>query len=204
MKHCKILKSDNKAVLASISPKWCEKIASGEKTIEVRKTRPKCETPFKCYIYCPKPKKRVSLGGGLFCFEDDLAILNRHGLPRIGNPWGSLDEGERIINGRVIGEFVCNAIDAARANNGVQTYYNIPNGTCLTDEQIIKYAAGKTLYLWHISDLKIYDMPKKLSEFHKPCTPECNFSEECGGATQKECLFALTRPPQSWCYVEGV
>lgn len=41
----------SKAVLISIRPKWCEKIVSGEKTIEVRKTRPKMETPFKCYIY---------------------------------------------------------------------------------------------------------------------------------------------------------
>lgn len=41
-----------KAVLISIRPKWCEKIISGEKTIEVRKNRPKLETPFKAYIYC--------------------------------------------------------------------------------------------------------------------------------------------------------
>ena len=46
----------SKAVMLSIRPKWCEKIASGKKTIEVRKTRPKLETPFKCYIYCTLPK----------------------------------------------------------------------------------------------------------------------------------------------------
>ena len=40
-----------KAVLISIRSKWCEKIISGEKTIEVRKTRPKMTPPFKCYIY---------------------------------------------------------------------------------------------------------------------------------------------------------
>ena len=40
-----------KTVLISIRPEWCEKIISGEKTIEVRKTRPKMDTPFKCYIY---------------------------------------------------------------------------------------------------------------------------------------------------------
>jgi predicted transcriptional regulator len=40
-----------KAVLISVRPKWCEKIVSGEKTIEVRKTRPKMNPPFKCYIY---------------------------------------------------------------------------------------------------------------------------------------------------------
>lgn len=43
----------SKAVMLSIRPEWCEKIASGEKTIEVRKTRPKkLKNPFKCYIYC--------------------------------------------------------------------------------------------------------------------------------------------------------
>lgn len=42
----------DKSVLISIRPKWCEKITSGEKTIEVRKTRPKLDTPFRCYIYC--------------------------------------------------------------------------------------------------------------------------------------------------------
>ena len=43
-----------KAVMISIRPKWCEKIVIGEKTIEVRKTRPKLETPFECYIYRTK------------------------------------------------------------------------------------------------------------------------------------------------------
>lgn len=39
-----------KSVLISIRPQWCEKIASGKKTIEVRKSAPK-EVPFKAYIY---------------------------------------------------------------------------------------------------------------------------------------------------------
>lgn len=44
----------SKAVLISIRPEWCEKIINGKKTVEVRKTRPKMDTPFKCYIYCTK------------------------------------------------------------------------------------------------------------------------------------------------------
>jgi len=50
----------SKAVLISIRPKWCEKIINGDKTIEVRKTRPKMSTPFKCYIYCTQ--SGVALG----------------------------------------------------------------------------------------------------------------------------------------------
>lgn len=45
-----------KSVLISIRPKWCELIASGKKTIEVRKTAPKLPTPFKCYIYETKAR----------------------------------------------------------------------------------------------------------------------------------------------------
>ena len=50
----------SKAVMLSIRPKWCEKICVGEKTIEVRKTRPKLETPFRRYIYCTQ--SGVALG----------------------------------------------------------------------------------------------------------------------------------------------
>lgn len=52
------------SILMSILPKWCELIASGKKTIEVRKTRPKIDTPFKCYIYCTKEFYRK--GDGYF------------------------------------------------------------------------------------------------------------------------------------------
>ncbi len=41
-----------KAVLISIAPKWCKLIMDGQKTVEIRKSRPKIDTPFKCYIYC--------------------------------------------------------------------------------------------------------------------------------------------------------
>ena len=70
-----------KEVLISIQPKWCELIASGIKTVEVRKTKPKIETPFKCYIYCTKQFYRK--GDGYF-------------------------QGKYC--GKVIGEFVCDCI----------------------------------------------------------------------------------------------
>ena len=57
----------SKAVLLSIRPEWCEKILGGEKTVEIRKTRPKLEPPFKCYIYC-------TLAGSDSLFMD---VLNR-------------------------------------------------------------------------------------------------------------------------------
>ena len=65
-----------KAVLISIRPEWCEKIINGQKTIEVRKTRPKMDTPFKCYIYKCGNGKVI---GEFLCDE----IININGAGRI-------------------------------------------------------------------------------------------------------------------------
>ncbi len=171
-----------KSVLISIRPQWCDLIASGKKTIEVRKTRPKIYTPFKCYIYETKRKTDVPT----FIDEDGHYIY----------------EGR----GQVIGEFVCDEIIDGRA--GPQHWIYICENSMLSCQQIYSYcgedADGNTKYCWgwHISDLVIYDKPKELSEFHRPCTPACNYSEECGGTNATDCLFGISRAPQSWCYVE--
>ena len=60
-----------KSVLISIKPKYCELIASGKKTVEIRKTRPKIEPPFKCYIYCTKPSKKYQTVSGCMVLNDD-------------------------------------------------------------------------------------------------------------------------------------
>lgn len=207
-----------KEVLISIQPKWCELIASGQKTIEVRKTRPKIETPFKVYVYCTKERMPIKENGSILMYEDDLALTNRYGQgKRVENPNGAMLNGEVFLNGKVIGEFVCDSITEFRANNGVQTYYNdIIKDTCLSDAEIIKYASGKPLYGWHISDLVIYDKPKELEAFTTFCDANKKRCANC-----KHYLFdnddlngyrrwcdvchrkPLTRPPQSWCYVEG-
>lgn len=41
----------SKAVLISIRPEWVRKILNGSKTVEIRKTAPKCGVPVRCYIY---------------------------------------------------------------------------------------------------------------------------------------------------------
>ena len=75
---------NNKAVLLSIRPNWCKWILSGKKTLEVRRTRPKLDTPFKVYIYCTR--------------SYDWSMK----LPKIGM---------EKMNGKVIGEFVCDSIE---------------------------------------------------------------------------------------------
>lgn len=171
------------SVMISIRPKWCELIAIGKKTIEVRKTRPKLETPFKCYIYCTKPKMPIRDNGKLLMFEDDLAITNRFGQGKlVENPCGAMMEGELFLNGKVIGEFVCDYIlEITPDTYGHHEYFisdDDLNASCLTTNDLWEYGSGKTLYGWHTSDLVIYDKPRELSE------------------------YKINRPPQSWCYVE--
>lgn len=196
---------NDRAVLFSIKPKYCELIASGKKTVEVRKTRPKIPTPFKGYIYCTKPKMITKY---VFKPEDYPEYMRPEKTifckaPDASSPFCSPVNG----NSKVIGEFVCDAIFP------ISIKYSNPESrlalkefpfTCLTDKQIIDYLGnGKEGYALHISNLVIYDKPKELSDFKK-YNRTCYYSE-LGFAIPKcsDCRDCnLKRPPQSWCYVE--
>lgn len=201
----------DRAVLLSVRPKWCELIASGKKTVEVRKTRPKIETPFKCYIYCTKPKMITKY---VFKPEDYPEYMRPEKpvfckVPDRSSPYCSVENG----NGKVIGEFVCDVIFTMSI-----TYSDPTNRialkefpyTCLTDRQIIDYLGnGNQGYGWHISNLVIYDKPKELNEFY--LKKKCHSCERSGyepGACiyDEDCIVPaiITRPPQSWCYVQEV
>lgn len=185
----------SKAVLISIQPKWCEKIANGEKTVEVRKTQPKLKTPFKCYIYCTMAKDMLWVLEGRLR-EPNLNPCSMFNAKAVG--------GATKANGKVIGEFVCDCITPWPENETPP----IPLAeTCLKYSDIRAYAGeSEMLFLWHISDLQIYDTPKDLSEFMKPCENDLyceicamysEFQDKCGNKA-----LTLSRPPQSWCYVE--
>ena len=166
----------SRAVLISIRPKWCQKIVNGEKTIEVRKTRPQLETPFKCYIY--------ETGG--FVEKDGTMTF--------------------MLGGTVIGEFMCDAISRVNIcgfwdDSGKQLDNRLKE-TCLTSEELCDYLGEKVGYGWHISDLKIYDTLKELSKFSRPF--ENCIDKVCDEFGCESCENGghIKRPPQSWCYVE--
>ena len=175
----------SKAVMLSIRPKWCEKIASGEKTIEVRKTKPKLETPFRGYIYCTMDHPYISVS----CGELDKLNYRTNTVGR--------------CNGKIFGEFTCDRIyELAPLNHAPD---DVEKQACLTREEIVNYLNG-TGYGWHISDLRIYDTPKELSEFKTLCRvdadccacPYYNYTKmDCDGRV-------IVGPPQSWCYVEAM
>ena len=181
----------SKAVMLSIRPKWVEKIARGEKTIEVRKTRPTMDTPFKCYIYCTLPK---------YPHEDFIAT----NYPR----------PQFYGGGKVIGEFTCDRIDEydddtifsfRHEDYARWTDFDLDRA-CMHPEDFQNYANGKWLYGWHISDLQIYDTPRDLDSFRRECVNNLR-CESCAmywnnNGTCGNDVLHLYRPPQSWCYVE--
>lgn len=182
-----------KSVLISIQPKWCELIAKGQKTVEVRKTKPKLETPFKVYIYCTKDKKNT------FFPPLTQKLLNEYPKDFVINRCG---------NGKVIGEFICNkvfdiCIEVSKPDD-LQGYPFPCTG--LTDKEILQYLGnGKTGYRWSISDLVIYDKPKELGGFKSASTYGRKLRTEFFG--KDPCCvndYRLSRPPQSWCYIEEV
>ena len=188
----------SKSVLISIRPKWAEKIANGEKTIEVRKTCPKLATPFRVYLY---------VTAGRLSYKCPNGMINHCNGGR-----------------EVIGEFTCKKLDwitrigfsgshipsrysiCNRNNMDVMQIDNLLHAARLTYLDLADYLAGGDGYGWHISDLLIYDEPKKLKDFRRSC-PNDLYCESCAmcwennGTCGNESLH-IKRPPQSWCYVE--
>lgn len=207
-----------KAVLISIKPKWVEKIMSGEKTIEVRRTAPK-EVPFKAYIYATKPKKYYKCGP--IITSDELLWL-ANGKVEIGNGFKFWADGDEYqgLNGRVIGEFICNEIEEFHecelspqgkfAEFEEERLKKFLSAACLSIAEVVRYRENlpyyKPLYGWHISDVKIYSEPKELSKFKISCNHK-NLCYSCNRFTGKPwdiCNDTLTRPPQSYMFVEEI
>ena len=176
-----------KAVMISIQACWCEQIAAGTKTMDVRKNAPRQRPPFKCYIYQTRAR---------WAFE----FLRKIGFTEIAD---ILKRGF----GKVVGEFVCDYIQIFEVPYPAfqsEMDKNILEQTCCTYYQLHRYAYHDKLYGWHISELRIYPQPKKLSEFFGKCDKSmlfnCSFCHKIGS---KSCT-QLTKPPQSWCYVEDI
>lgn len=176
-----------KSVLISIQPYWVFLIIaktmgwniSEEKTVEVRKTFPKDENWDEVVkMYCSKDKK-------------SFAKIPKEYQPLM-----------KQFLGKVIGEFVCDRF--------IKSFLNINDGWfvelgCLTTEEINKYQGDNPiLYAWHISNLVIYDKPRELGEFKSASNYARKLRTDFFGKDLC-CVndYRLTRPPQSWCYVES-
>ena len=191
----------NKAVMLSIRPKWVEKIANGEKTIEVRKTKPKLETPFKCYIYCTNIRPFL-VWGDVFRGDWFTEFTRISGYSR-----AEADKIWDVFNGHIAGEFTCDRIykidkdstDFLFKFGRLSVYKQAAEEKCglcmaMTDDELHGYLGHCQGYGWHISGLRIYDEPRELGVFRKPEFPTGLRLED----------DEIKHPPQSWYYVEAM
>lgn len=169
-----------RSILISVQPKWCAKIANNEKSIEVRKTQPKIELPFKCYIYCTASAPYLVYGdvfdGG--SFSGRYTVTYGRSRREADEIWG-------ILNGKVIGEFICNYVyqySPGYSFTDTDSVNSLRILSALSASEIWNYSdmGKKNLFGWRISELKIYDEPKQLAD------------------------LGVAKAPQSWCYVEEV
>ena len=202
-----------KSVLLSIHQQYCDNIISFKKLWEIRKTKPNLKPPFVVYIY---ETKKINKNKIVVDLDGNLPTVYARG------------------QGKVIGKFICDKIVPIfavahepwkyLAGDAHDKEKRIVSEACLSEQDIHRYSKGKDLYAWHISNLKIYDKPKELSEFSKywdsendirPCQKgqQCefkyyDFSEFCEACfidfDGADCpKVKLKRPPQSWCYVNS-
>lgn len=165
----------SKAVLISIRPRWCEKIASGEKTIEVRKTRPKLQTPFRCYIYETRG----------FVERDGIMVFR--------------------LGGRVIGEFTCDRIyELAPLNHAPDDVENQACLTREEIANYIKgtgYGWRISDLLIYDTPRELGEFRRACPNGWY--CESCAMYRENDGTCGNESL-QIKRAPQSWCYVEEV
>lgn len=183
-----------KSVLLSIHQQYCDNIISFKKLWEIRKTKPNLKPPYVVYIY---ETKKINKNKIVVDLDGNLPTVYARG------------------QGKVIGKFICDKIVPIfavahepwkyLAGDAHDKEKRIVSEACLSEQDIHRYSKGKDLYAWHISDLKIYDKPKELSEFHRHCTDSLS-CELCVLNKNNHCEntgLYLTRPPQSWCYVNS-
>lgn len=209
-------------ILISIRPKWCEKIFNGEKTIEVRRSAPKINTPFEALVYCTKAKSIQ---------EDGLYLLPNDRRLHFGCEDKDLGfvccEGD-FRNGMVIGSFVCDSTTRYNCDKDYAEYFvagyigaYMPfKEMCLTNKNLIEYGKGDALYGWHITEPKLFDRPRELGEFGTICKKygdddcgDCLYlrvrvCNDCDDCIDTWCgvgnIKPITRAPQSWIYVEEI
>lgn len=172
-----------KSIMISIKPKWVAKILNGKKTIEIRKTMPKCDLPITVYIYCTK--------------EDSLCCIKRIDRDRYicGKDFDLRDFPHLSSGydgkGKVVAKFTLNKVRTSDMTNCLK-------GSCLSYDEVNEYTKGKKFYSWVIDNLVIFDRPKELSEFKTP-RKLIGYGMSCNYYSIKP----LTKAPQSWGYCES-
>ena len=172
----------NKVILMSIQPKWLVKILNGEKTMEIRKTMPKCEFPIDVYLYCTKEKPYITQQSKYqFTIRDTKDYTN-------------------LVNGKVVAKFTLNKVDDCCDMSATELELKSKLSIVETCDYIkAKEVDPKMVYAWHIDNLVIFNKPMELREFSifKRETISCGM--DCPPYTDWV-EYRVRKAPQSWQY----
>ena len=188
-----------KAILISIRPEWVSKILNGEKTVEIRKSIPKCELPIDVYIYCTKEQGLARLYNGsrndTFICEKDIT---NNDFKRMYSGYDG--------KGKVVAKFTLNKADKVHLRfekycAGELSQDGLLKYACLTEQELDNYLWSNCCigYAWHIDNLIPFDKPKEIKEFHKLSWAEVRYKTI---REEEAKQYLLTRAPQSWCFIE--
>lgn len=212
----------NKVIILSVQPQWIHKILTGKKTIEIRKSAPKCDLPIDVYLYCTKGKPYLYESveelwwwndGVLEPFGDNYGVrLSDFELPEKFHD--SESRGwNKLLNGFIVAKFTLNKV---KKINNYGSYFEIVhknfvytdaigNRSCLDFIDMKKYLNNGNGYAWYIENLQIFDKPMELREFYINGTLSLDdfiYKNYSGYNKYSDYLLGrrLTRPFQSWGY----
>lgn len=183
----------NKVILMSIRPEWLVKILNGEKTIEIRKTMPKCELPIDVYLYCTKGIKDI-----LYKYKDKY--YTQHYL--------TFTDSVEVLNSKVVAKFTlkwCDKRSIAGLTHSLSDFNTFLKRAGIdwykNSKEFHDYVSEKDyIYAWHIKKLEIFDKPKELNDFHYYKTKTVYSGMDCPPYVD-EVKQTLRKAPQSWQYV---
>lgn len=142
-----------KSILISIRPQWVAQILNWEKTIEIRKTAPKCDLPIDVYIYCTKE---------MYILDEKIAFNHK---------W----------SGKVVAKFTLRNIEKINFN-GYFTPSEYSTDTmdvnaimingCIGLGDLVAYLKNRGGYAWRISELDTLDYPIPLSALGAKSAPQ--------------------------------
>ena len=202
-----------KAIMISIQPQYVSKILNGEKTIEIRKSMPKCKLPIDVYIYCTKQGGYLTKERVKECYFDDnghieyMVTPKRNPFYRNSNLDIEMEEDvkQRSLNSKVVAKFTLKEIGLVDPDYNYLgpscegSWGYILDKCCLSRKQLNEYGKGKWLYSWYIDNLEVFDVPKELSEF-KIAQRTLEFDGRRDETYYSNELKNMIKAPQSWCY----
>lgn len=190
-----------KSVLRSIKPYYLYLIITGRKTVELGKDFP----------VSPDWDRTVEL----YCSKDKKSFKR---IPEADREW------MQKYLGKVACRFVCDKdesrwfymdTDGTPISNIKSDY---EQASCLKRKEIIDYILRPNkkqnsekgtnwVHGWHISELKVFEEPKGLSELYQQCKTSCYNCKNpryFDGSCDERGKHRIKLPPQSWFYMEAV